>query len=247
MMIKCVLVDDEPRNLSLLKKMLNQYCPDITVSGKAETLDEAVDVIATVRPQLVFLDIEMHTGNAFDLLDRLSPVNFEVILVTAHDHYAVKGFKYNALDFILKPIEIDDLRRAVSKAEKRIREQDIGNRLNELIPQLRPDKPLGKIALRDKEGFTLYAFEEILYCSAEGAYTRFGFQKGSSLLVSGSLKEFEAQLPSETFCRIHDSHLVNLNHVRKYHNGKGGSVEMTDGRVLEVSVRKKAEFLARLK
>lgn len=246
-MIKCVLVDDEPRNLSLLKKMLIQYCPEVTVAGKAETLEEAAGVIRTLRPQLVFLDIEIAPDNAFDLLDSLKPVDFEVIFVTAHDHYAIKGFKYNALDYILKPVEIGDLRQAVSKAAKRIREQDIGQRLNDLLPQLRAEKTLGKIALREKDGLTLYAFEEILYCSAEGAYTRFGFQKGGSLLVSGSLKEFESQLPADIFCRIHDSHLVNLNHIRKYHNGKGGYVEMTDGKVLEVSVRKKAEFLARLK
>lgn len=246
-MIKCVLVDDEPRNLSVLKKMLGQYCPDITVTGTAESTDEALSVIRTTHPQLVFMDIEMSPGNAFELLDSLEPIDFEVIFVTAHDGYAIKGFKYNALDYVLKPIEIDDLRQAVNKAVKRIREQDIGSRLNLLLPQLRADRLLGKIALREKDGLTLYAYDEIISCSAEGAYTRFSFTKSPALLVSGSLKEFEGQLPADHFCRIHDSHLINLNHVKKYHTGKGGYVEMTDGKSLEVSVRKKAEFLARLK
>jgi two-component system, LytTR family, response regulator len=247
MMIKCVLVDDEPRNLSLLKKMIGLYCPEITVMGKAEDVDEAISVIGSVRPHLVFMDIEMPPANAFELLDMLHPVDFEVIFVTAHDTYALKGFKYNALDYVLKPIEIDDLRQAVNKAVTRIRDQDIGNRLNMLLPQLKAERSLGKIALREKDGLTLYAFDEILYCAAEGAYTRFGFAKNASLLVSGSLKEFEGQLPDDIFCRIHDSHLVNLRHVKKYHTGKGGYVELSDGKTLEVSVRKKADFLARLK
>lgn len=246
-MIKCVIIDDESRSISVLKKMIRQYCPGLHVAGTAGDIGEGAQVIKDVHPQLVFLDVEMPPGDAFELLGALMPLNFDVILVTAHDSYAVKGFKYGVLDYLLKPVEIDELKAAVERAEKRIRERDLNHHLNMVIPHLRNEKPFGKIALREKDGLTLFAVDDIAYCSAEGGYTRFCFSNASPLVVSGNLKEFEEQLPKDIFCRIHDSWLVNLNYVKKYYNGKGGYIEMMDGKTIEVSVRKKPEFLSRLK
>lgn len=246
-MIKCVIIDDEPRSISVLKKMIRQYCPDLNVAATASDIKEGAGIIREVRPQLVFLDVEMPPGDAFEMLGELMPLSFDVILVTAHDTYAIKGFKYGVLDYLLKPVEIDELKMAVERAGKRIAERDLNHHLNMVIPHLRGDRSPGKIALREKDGLTLFAVNDIAYCSAEGGYTRFCFSNANPLVVSGNLKEFEEQLPKDIFCRIHDSYLVNLNYVKKYYNGKGGYIEMMDGKTIEVSVRKKPEFLARLK
>lgn len=245
-MITCIIVDDEPRNVTILEKMLTRYCPNVSVTGQAASAAAAVTLIQQVRPQLVFLDIEMPKDNAFDLLDALMPVDFEIIFVTAFDNYAIKAFKYHALDYLLKPIDIGELQQAVLKAAARLQERGINERLQQFYDQSR-NSNFSKIALRTQEGLLFYAMDDILYCSAEGAYTRFGFLKDKSLLVSGHLKKFEDMLPADNFCRVHDSHLINLNHVKKYHTGKGGYVEMADGKIIEVSMRKRAEFLSRLR
>ena len=246
-MINCLIVDDEPRNVSILRKMLERYCTGITVTGEATTIAAATALIRTSTPQLVFLDIEMRRGNAFDLLDQLGPVNFEIIFVTAFDSYAIKAFRYNALDYLLKPIDVGDLKLAVEKAARRIGEQAINQRLDKFMDSIRGAATVAKIALPVNDGLMFYAVKDIVYCSAEGGYTWFGFVTGKSLLVSGTLKEFEDMLPPDVFCRIHNSHLVNVDHVKKYHRGKGGIVEMTDGKTLEISFRRKDDFLNRLK
>lgn len=246
-MTNCIIIDDEPRNVSILEKLIQSYCPHVTVTGSADNAVSAIQAIRKLRPQLVFLDIEMPGGNAFDLLDKLMPVAFEVIFVTAFDHYAVKAFRYSALDYLLKPIDIDDLQLAIEKAGKRPREQDINQRLEHFIGHVSNKHSFSKIALRTKDGLLFYAFEEILYCVAAGAYTRFTFTGGESLLVTGSLLSFENTLPAEIFCRVHDANLINLNYIKKYYNGKGGYVEMTDGKTIEVSSRKRAEFLNRIR
>lgn len=246
-MITCMLVDDEPLNLHGLEKMINRYCPDLSIIGKVSTLQEASQLIRSLHPQLVFMDIEMPRGNAFELLDNLGPIQFEIIFVTAYDRFAVKAFKYRALDYLLKPIDIDELKEAVQKAQERIHTPEA--RLPQSPSHLRSsDRYLfSKIGLRTSDGLLFYAIEDILYCSAVRSYTKFVFRKGKSLLVNGNLKEFENLLPNDCFCRVHDSHLVNLNHIMKYYSGKGAYIEMTDGQIIEISLRKRADFLSRVR
>ena len=245
--INCILVDDEPLNLDGLEKMINRYCPELTVVGKATNAQEALELIRSASPQIVFLDIQMPRENAFDLLDKLMPVNFEIIFVTAFDKYALKAFRYSALDYLLKPVDMDELRAAVQKARTKLMEKDVNMRLTGFLDQLREKSGYSRIALKTKEGLIFYPIKDILYCTAERAYTRFTFVNNKHLLVSGNLKEFESLLPEENFCRVHDSYLINLDHVKKYHYGKGGYVEMADGVPIDVSSRKRAAFLAKLK
>jgi two-component system LytT family response regulator len=245
--INCILVDDEPLNLDGLEKMINRYCPELTVAGKATSAQEALELIRSASPQIVFLDIQMPRENAFDLLDKLMPVNFEIIFVTAFDNYALKAFRYSALDYLLKPVDMDELRTAVQKARTKLMEKDVNMRLAGFLDQIRERSGSSRIALRTKEGLIFYPIKDILYCIAERAYTRFTFVNSKQLLVSGNLKEFESLLPEDTFCRVHDSYLINLDHVKKYHYGKGGYVEMADGVPIDVSSRKRAAFLAKLR
>lgn len=245
--INCILVDDEPLNLDGLEKMINRYCPELTVAGKAGNAQEALDLIRSVSPQIVFLDIQMPRENAFDLLDQLIPVSFEIIFVTAFDNYAMKAFKYSALDYLLKPVDMDELRVAVQKARTKLQEKDINLRLASFLQQIKEKSNQSRIALKTKEGLIFYPIKEILYCTAERAYTRFTFTSGKHLLVTGNLKEFEGLLPEDNFCRVHDSYLINLDHVKKYHYGKGGYVEMADGQAIDVSSRKRAAFLSKLR
>lgn len=246
-MITCFIVDDEPLVMDGLEKMIKRYCPHLNIVGKASTLEKAIEGIRSLRPQLVFLDIQMPRGNAFDLLDQLMPVDFEIIFVTAFDNFALRAFKYSALGYLLKPVDMNELKMVVQKAQQRIEAQDTNHQLNNFLHNFQNKRVFSKIGLRTKDGIILYPIEEILYCSAERAYTKFSFIRNKNLLVIGILKEFESLLPEDCFCRVHDSYLINLNHVTKYHNGKGGYVEMTDGQVIEVSLRKRADFLSRLR
>lgn len=245
--IKCIIIDDEPSSITLLKKLIRHYCPALTVEGEARNATSAIKVIREHYPQLVFMDIELYKTSAFDVLDQLSPVNFEIIFVTAFDKYAAKAFKVNALDYLLKPIDIDDLKVAAQKAETRIQEKQVSERLNTILNHTLTDNGFSKIALPTQEGLSLYAIEDIITCSAQGPYTRIDFIKDKSLMVTGTLKEIEEKLPVNTFCRIHKSYLVNLNYIKKYYKGKGGYVEMVNGKTLEVSFRKRDEFLDRLR
>ncbi|ASZ13128.1 LytTR family DNA-binding domain-containing protein [Chitinophaga pendula] len=245
-MIQCIIVDDEPKNISTLSKMLQLYCPDVIIAGSATNIETALALIQQLSPQLLFLDIQMPKGNAFDLLDQIMPVTFEIVFVTAFDNYAIKAFKYNALDYLLKPVDIEELKAAVHKVRTRVGMQHINTRLDNLLKQVR-DNDNAKIALRTQQGMFFHTISDIVLCTAEGAYTRFEFLNGKSLLVTGTLKKYEETLPSRDFCRIHDACLVNLNHIVQYHVGKSGYVEMVNGRTAEVSQRRKTEFLNRFR
>lgn len=245
--INCILVDDEPLNLDGLEKMINRYCPELTITGKAGNAQEALEMIRNNPPKIVFLDIQMPRENAFDLLDQLMPVNFEIIFVTAFDNYAMRAFKYSALDYLLKPVDMDELRTAVNKAKARLLDKDMNARLAIFLDQIKEKNSSSRIALRTREGLLFFPIKDILYCTAERAYTRFTFLNGSQQLVTGNLKEFEELLPANQFCRVHDSYLINLDHVKKYHYGKGGYVEMADGQAIDVSSRKRSAFLNKLR
>lgn len=246
-MINAVLIDDEPKNIRILSKLLQDYCPEVNVAGTAEKHQEAIEIISRVKPDLIFLDIEMPGGNAFDLLNQLMPVDFEIIFVSAFDNYAIKAFRYSALDYVLKPVSIENLRQAVIKAEKKILEKNINQRLDNFLKNQNEKYTFQRIALPTKNGLEFYEFEDIVFCQAEGPYTRFGFANKQNLLVTGTLKDYEELLPAASFCRVHNSYVINLNHVKKYYKGKGGSVEMSTGINIEVSLRKKDDFISRLR
>jgi two-component system LytT family response regulator len=244
-MIQAIIIDDEPGNIDVLKKMIADFCEDIEISGTAASVEEAIAVIKETKPDLVFLDIEMPGKNAFDLIDYLNPVGFEIIFVTAFEHYALKAFRYSAIDYLLKPVNIRELREAIEKARKRIKERNFQDRLNNFFNIER--KKETKIAIQLKDGYSFINYNDIICCSSEGAYTVIYLCNGSKLLSSNNLKHFTELLPEDIFCRIHNSHLVNLQHAVRYSKGRGGTLLMVNKMMLEVSQRKKDELLNRFK
>jgi len=246
-MIKALIVDDEPKSVKILSTLLQEYCPGVILAGTAHKADQAIALIRQVQPNLVFLDIEMPSGNGFDMLDRLRPVNFEVIFVTAFNEYPLKAFRYNALDYLLKPLNIEELQAAVHKAAGNIKLKSFNTQLEVFLQSLKKTPPpLQKIALPEKNGIILVSITDIIRCEASRGYTTFIIKNKEKLLSSKNIKEYEEILPEDTFFRLHNSHLVNLNYIRMYHRGRGGQVEMEDGTLVEVAVRRKDELLARL-
>lgn len=245
-MISAVLIDDEPKNIAILRKMLGEFCPEVTVSGEAGNSREAFDVIRKVEPDLVFLDIEMPYGNAFDLLDQLKPIDFEVIFVTAFNNYMLKAFKYSAMDYLLKPVDIEELRSAVDRVIERRKSKQVDSRQIETVLDAfkNPRLPLEKLALPSSRGLVFYDLKDIIRVEAEKGYTYIYLKSGEKIMSGRNIKEYEEMLPETMFFRIHNSHLVNLSHISQYHKGRGGNIEMSDGTVLEVATRRKDELLA---
>lgn len=244
--IKSVTVDDEPGNIIILKELLRQYCTCVDIAGTAADSLQAAEVIRDVQPHLLFLDIEMPYGNGFDLLDRISPVDFEVIFITAFDQYAIKAFRYAALDYILKPVKISELKEAVEKATCKLETNTINSRIPLLLNNLRPEnQAFQKIALPTANGLVFEEVNNITHLTAEGNYTSIHTREKKKTLVAKGLIEYEAILPATHFCRVHHAHIINLDHVKKYYKGRGGYVEMENGIIISISARKKEEFLSR--
>jgi two-component system LytT family response regulator len=245
-MIRAVLIDDEPKNNRILKKMLEEFCPDVLIEGQADNVTDGISLIREVEPDLVFLDIEMPYGSGFDLLDKLKPVRFEVVFITAFNDYSLKAIKYSALDYLLKPVNIEELKMAVAKAAEKVSVRNINARIENLLYNLKkPQQDIQKIALPSKEGYMFVVLTDIIRCESKGGYTTFYIKDMEKIVSSRNIKEYEPLLSNELFFRIHNSHIVNLNHVKKYHRGRGGYLEMEDGAMIEVATRRKDELMAR--
>lgn len=244
--MKSIIIDDEPGNIVTLTELLKEYCHDVEIAGSALNPVEGYELIKKTSPDVVFLDIEMPYGNAFDLLDKLMPVSFEIVFITAFNDYAIKAFKYAALDYLLKPVNITELKAAVEKVSERLEQKSVNTRLSSLLENIKPENVnLQKIGLTTNEGLYFENINDITHLEAEGSYTRVFIKGKKSILVSRNLKEYEDILPAIIFCRVHHSYIINLNYVKKYFKGRGGYVEMEDGTSIEVSARKKDEFFER--
>jgi two-component system LytT family response regulator len=245
-MIKCIIIDDEPNSVELLHEMLTRFCPVVSVAATADNINTARDLIMMHQPDLIFIDIEMPFGNAFDLLNNLPAINFEVIFVTAFDNYALNAIKLSALDYLLKPVSIKDLQAAVMKAEEKIKSKNISSRIENLLYNLKsPPSSSKRLALPTFEGLIFLDTDDFVRLEASNNYTFIFLKDKSKIIVSRPLKEFESLLDMSNFSRVHHSHIINHNYIKKYHRGRGGYVEMEDGSSIEVSTRKKDEFLSK--
>jgi len=243
-MIKTVIVDDEIHCLETLAWELRENCPEVEVIAKCSTAQQAIDCIQVEKPDLVFLDIEMPMLNGFDVLSRLDDIEFEVIFTTAYDEFALKAIKVNALDYLLKPIDADELIQAIDKIKHTKGNYSTQDLLEKLFETLRSKHPrFTSIALPTMEGLEFISLDDIVHCESCSNYTKIYTRQGESLLISKTLKEIERQIKGPQFFRVHHSHLVNLTLIQKYIKGKRGYLIMKNGHEIPVARSKKEEFL----
>lgn len=236
--MKTLIIDDEIKSRNTLNNFLVKYCPDIKVIGQADGVKTALEQINELKPELIFLDIEMGDGTGFDLLERLEDKSLKVIFVTAYNEYAIQAFRFSAVDYLLKPINPEELIAAVRKLHN-----ETGEKEEQYHTLLSNHKKIRKIALPTQEGIEFVSIEKIIRCEADNNYTRFHILGGKTMLVSKTLKEFQELLESQGFFRVHQSHLIHLNYVQKYMKGSGGVAVMEDGSHVDVARRKKEAFL----
>lgn len=240
MKLTAIVVDDEANSRAILKNYLQKYCPTVQVLGEAASVQETLKILETENPDLLFLDVEMPYGNAFDLLEQVPDRTFETVFVTAYDHYAVDALNAQATYYLLKPIAIDNLIKAVDHVTHiKEREKELQDKV--LTPKISATAD-GKITIPQQDGFEVLKISEILYCQADDNYTKIFLNSGQKL-VSKTLKYFEDSLKDQGFVRIHKSYLVNINMIVRYKKGKGGSVQLSSGKELMVSSSKKGTLL----
>jgi two-component system LytT family response regulator len=245
-MITAIIVDDEPYSCESLATLLERYCSDVKLLDICYSASDALKAIKEQAPTLLFLDIEMPGMNGFEMLQQLPSINFSVVFTTSYDQYAIKAIRFSALDYLLKPVDRDELQKTVQKAVQKI---------NYLLPQQieillqklnHPTIPVNKIAIPTIEGLQMIFVENIISCSSESNYTILHLKNKQKLTASRSLKEIEEMLEDYSFTRVHHSYLINLNEIEKYIRGDGGYLIMSDGSNIDVSRSRKEMLLKKL-
>ena len=244
MKLNAIIVEDEETSREILRNYVKKYCPNVDILGEAANVDEALVLIRNNELDLVFLDVEMPFGNAFDLLDKVGDRSFETVFVTAYNHYAMEALNAHASYYLMKPISIEELIKAVDYVvEIKTKENALQDQV--LIPKT--NSVNGKITIPLQDGFEVIETADILYCKADDNYTQIFLNNEKKKLVSKTLKYFEEILSSSSFARVHKSYLVNVNEITKYVKGKGGSVVLSNGKQVMVSASRKAELLSYFK
>jgi two-component system LytT family response regulator len=244
MNLKTIIVEDEQTSREILKNYLTKYCPTVDVLGEASNIDEAMVLIRNNDLDLIFLDVEMPYGSGFDLLDKFDKTDFEVVFVTAYNQYAIEALNNHASYYLLKPISIDELIKAVDYVTQiKIKENELQHAV--LVPKISATN--NKITIPTQDGFEVLEMKDIIYCKADDNYTEIFLENNQKKLVSKTLKYFEDILKESGFARIHKSFLVNVSYIASYKKGKGGTISLSNGKELSVSASKKAEFLSYFK
>lgn len=240
-MIRTLIIDDEQHNRQLIADLLQNHIPQISLVGEADGVKSGLKSLRELVPDLVLLDIRMEDGDAFDLLNQIGNITFKIIFITAYEEYALKAIKFSALDYLLKPVSLNELKLAIDKAEKQIL-KDLKTQLSELSNNLQPNQ-IKRIVLRSAEKLQLIPVKDIIRCEAERSYSMFFLTNGKKIIVSSPMKYFEDILGEQGFFRTHKSHLVNLSFVESYIKADGGHVVLTDGTTLPVAMRKKSQLM----
>ncbi|SEQ85180.1 LytR/AlgR family response regulator transcription factor [Neolewinella agarilytica] len=246
--IVSLIIDDEANSQENISILLNKYCPQVLVAGTAGNLDAAEKLILKHNPQLVFLDIQLGATTAFTLLEKLKTITFEIIFITAHNNHAVRAFDFAAVDYLLKPIDIDKLIKAVDNATGKIGKKTMQVSMAEMMQQFKSfNKSQQKIGLATSIGYEMVYIKDIMFCMANGSYTDFFFESGEKLTVSKNLKYYENLLVDYNFLRSHNSALVNLSFIKRIERTDGGSLLMENGSLIPVSKTKRKELEDRIK
>lgn len=241
--LKVILVDDELPSLQNLEQKIIEFCPDLTIIGNTQKPETAIEMIESLKPDVVFLDIEMPRMNGFKMLEEIKEKNFEVVFTTAYNHYAIDAVRISAFDYLVKPISVNELQSTVGRLFK-----NTHNKTPEKLDVLRQSlssyrSQHDKISIATSEGVEFIEIKQILRIESSSNYSKIFFMDGKNILVTKLLKDFEEILQPYRFYRIHNSHLINLNYIKKYIRGDGGQVVMENNEVVDVSRRKKEEFL----
>lgn len=246
-MIRSLIIDDEADAREALKLAIEKYCPGIDIVAVCGTPEKGLEAIKSLQPDLVFLDVQMPRMSGFDLLEQLETINFAVIFATAYDRYAIKAIRFSALDYLLKPIDPDELVGAIQKVEKSQHHNGTDYRYKSVFTNVK-NRPanVDKLAIPDTDGIIFVDTLDIIYCEADGNYTKLFLTGRRTTLVSKPLKDFEAMLADSGFSRVHHAALINMKHIKKYVKGDGGYVILTDDHHVDVSRRKKEAFLMQL-
>jgi two-component system LytT family response regulator len=244
-MIRTLIIDDELKSQSTLHKLLERYCEGVEVIGFANNVKSGVEAINNLQPDLVFLDISMPDGDGFEVLEQVSNRDFEVVFTTAYNNYAIKAFQFAALHYLLKPINYIELQEAVARFKDNTKDVDLNRKIEILYDSL--NNKHKKIILPTANGMRMVQIDEIVYCQADGSYTKFILSNKEVLMVSKVLSKFEEILPPEQFSRVHNKYLVNLNSVSQYVKGRAGKLLLEDGSEIDVSEGRKSDFLRRMK
>src|SRR5690606_16504217 len=252
--IKTILVDDEPRGLATQKKLLEMNCPEVEVISCCSNADEAKQQILSLKPQLVFLDIAMPGKNGLELLNEFEEIDFEIIFITAYNNFMTQAFHFSAVDYLLKPVDDDLLIQAVKRASIRInrsyKENEADNQHIETFLYNINNRNVTqkmKLCIPSIKGFQVVEIQDIIYCEASSNYTNFYFTNRPSLCASKPIHEYEELLKDSHFVRIHKSYLINIEHIKEYVRGEGGSILLSNGNELDVSRRKKDLLMTRMK
>ena len=242
-MITTIIIDDEPKGRLALRQKLSIYCSNVQVMAEAANGKEALVLIQKHQPQLIFLDIEMPVMNGFEMLNAISEKNFQIIFTTAYDQYAIKAIRYAAFDYLLKPVDIEELITAVGKISGSTSVTEQEKKVETLNHNLVVSKELNKIAIPTSEGLLFFEMGNIIRLEAHSNYTYIFFKNRSKLLSAKTLKDFDELLPPKIFFRTHHSHVVNLGCIKKYSKGNGGKIELLDGTLIDLSRRKRDAFI----
>lgn len=240
--ISCVIIDDEPNAVNVLSKFIESYCPTVNVLGTANNIEDGVAAIEEHNPQLVFLDIEMPMGSGFDLLARVEDRKFHVVFITAYDHYAVQAIKNEAVDYILKPVDIDDLVNAVNKVTKKLHEP---KSVKEVLRKVTLEDN-AKLAIPTLYGHQFLDPDHIIHIRAEGSYSVIHTSSEGEIMVSKNLKSIENALKQDCFLRVHRSHIVNLDKVKELHKNDGGYLVLNNGDRVEIGGSSKQIIMEKL-
>ena len=249
MILRTILIDDEPRGLTAMERLLALHCPDVQIIASCTNADTAFKKINQLHPDLVFLDIGMPGKDGFDLLRELKDFSFEVVFVTAHNQFTVDAFHFSAVDYLLKPVDDDLLVDAIRRAQKRISEKTGGKNIETFLHNLQQQtsRQQLKLCLPSLKGFQVVDLDDIVYAESSGNYTNFHFHNKATVCTSKPLHEYEELLSDSGFVRIHKCSLINLLHVREYIRGEGGAVVLSTGEQVEVARRKKDLLLSMMK
>ena len=243
-MIRCVLIDDENNSLEMMEWLIKTYCPQVSIDAMCNSSEKGIEAIKKYKPDVVFLDIEMPHMNGFDMLEQFDKLFFDVVFCTAYDQFAIKAFKYSALNYLLKPVDPADLQETIRRLEEK-KSSTSKDQIEMLLQNIRGNtKPaVQRIALTTNDGMIFVSTQDILYCEAESNYTSVVLNGGKKILVSKVLKDIDETLSGNDFCRIHNSFLININHIKKYVRGDGGYVIMENDVTISISRSRRQEFM----